>query len=779
MKCHKEVTTLYFAFVSNVIGVLFFCAVIIWIDLSLNKKYSRYILGVMFGLATIYTINQPILVVNGFLLDFRHITLILAGFVGGPVTAIITALMSLLYRFLHGGSGTIVGISIIILSAFMGCILAQLLRSSRYRKQPLLWFGIGIAIACILQIILVLTLPGNSNSGTIERMVFVPFLIITPFAITVIFSFYFKIHEFLSKATILKAIIDRSPINLMIFDANGPILFSNHLKTELQSYPYIENPNQLLGSDKTWLNRSRQKQIESTSEDQNYVTELSSFQMPSGKYAYLGIVNDITDQNQEIKEKELEHQKLIESQEEVASILEGMTDCFIAVNRDLQFAYINRAAEVTLGKSREELLGLKPTEVLEIDKTSLEHYKKVMYDKKSITFEVLSKTFGDKWHEVSAYPSKGGISCYFRDITIRKRSEELLRQSEEKFSKAFHGGPIMMALATVNEGEFIDVNDAFCSTTGYCREEIIGRTIEELDLFLDIDKNQNQNSMKVLLELGRIDDLEFAYRTKSGEIRYGQSWSQLIYLRGRPCHITGHIDITEQKHIQEEMTKLDRLNLIGQMAASIAHEIRNPMTTVRGYLQLLGFKPENTTLRPTYEIMISEIDRANAMITEFLSLAQTKKTELKFQSLNDILNNLYPLIEADTFNQNKQMRFIPEELPNLHLDRKEISQLVLNLTRNGLEAMGERGCLTVKSYQQDNMAVLAISDEGCGIPLENISKMGTPFFTNKVNGTGLGLATCYKIAKSHNAKVDIDSSPSGTTFFIQFPIPDKELRKME
>lgn len=93
--------------------------------------------------------------------------------------------------------------------------------------------------------------------------------------------------------------------------------------------------------------------------------------------------------------------------------------------------------------------------------------------------------------------------------------------------------------------------------------------------------------------------------------------------------------------------------------------------------------------------------------------------------------------------------------------------------------MEERGCLTAKSYLQDGKVVLAIADEGCGIPPENISKVGTPFFTTKDNGTGLGLATCYKIAEFHNAKIHIDSSPRGTTSSILFPIPDKAQEQNE
>lgn len=227
----------------------------------------------------------------------------------------------------------------------------------------------------------------------------------------------------------------------------------------------------------------------------------------------------------------------------------------------------------------------------------------------------------------------------------------------------------------------------------------------------------------------------------------------------------------QQRMLEGKMARQDRLNLMGQMAAGIGHEIRNPMTTVRGYLQLLGTKPEYEARKPTFSLMISELDQANAIITEFLSLARTKQTERKRQDLNGILTKLYPLLEVDASTQNKQISFIPGEIPNLELNGNEITQLVLNLTHNGFEAMPERGCLKVISYLLDGKVVLAIADEGCGIPPENLRKLGTPFFTTKDTGTGLGLATCYKIVESHNAKIEIESSSRGTTFFIFFPIP--------
>ncbi|MHB1654444.1 MAG: ATP-binding protein [Desulfitobacteriaceae bacterium] len=227
--------------------------------------------------------------------------------------------------------------------------------------------------------------------------------------------------------------------------------------------------------------------------------------------------------------------------------------------------------------------------------------------------------------------------------------------------------------------------------------------------------------------------------------------------------------ITEMKRIYAEMARLDRLNLVGQMAAGIGHEIRNPMTTVRGYLQLLGNKPEFKSRRSTFETMIEELDRANSIISEFLSLAKNAPTERQCQNINDILRHLYPLLEADTFTQNKQIVFEKEETPDILLNAKEICQLVLNLCRNGLEAMKERGTLAIRIYTEGEQVVLSVQDEGSGIPTEYLDKLGTPFFTTKENGTGLGLATCYDISNRHNARIDVESGSNGTTFFVRFP----------
>lgn len=228
--------------------------------------------------------------------------------------------------------------------------------------------------------------------------------------------------------------------------------------------------------------------------------------------------------------------------------------------------------------------------------------------------------------------------------------------------------------------------------------------------------------------------------------------------------------VLEFSKLQGEIARLERLNLVGQLAAGLAHEIRNPLTTVRGYLQLLASKGNFEQYQPKFDLMIDEIDRSNVIITEFLSFVKDPNDKMKSQNINDTLHHLYPLLEADAFSQNKQILLKTSKTPEIVINAQEIAQLVLNLCRNGFEAMQERGMLTILTYLENDNVVLSIQDEGCGIPSEHLDKLGTPFFTTKENGTGLGIANCYRIAERHKAKVKLESDSTGTKFFVYFPL---------
>ena len=242
--------------------------------------------------------------------------------------------------------------------------------------------------------------------------------------------------------------------------------------------------------------------------------------------------------------------------------------------------------------------------------------------------------------------------------------------------------------------------------------------------------------------------------------------------KGHLVAIEGIIrDITERKRLEKMSLLFDRMNLVGSMAATVAHEIRNPMTTVRGYLQILGRKKEYQTDKDKFKLMIEEIDRANIIIREYLSLSREKLMSFKKSCLNDVIQALFPLIQADATSSKVYATLDLTTIPELWIDENEIRQVLLNLVRNSIEAMPSGGNLVIGTFPENNKVVLYISDQGSGIPSHILDNLGTPFITTKDTGTGLGLSICYQIVHRHNASIKISTSDGGTTFFIYFNLP--------
>lgn len=227
-------------------------------------------------------------------------------------------------------------------------------------------------------------------------------------------------------------------------------------------------------------------------------------------------------------------------------------------------------------------------------------------------------------------------------------------------------------------------------------------------------------------------------------------------------------NITEKKNFEKELKRLANLELIGHMAAGISHEIRNPMTTVRGFLQLLTMEDLGEH-KKYFKLMIDELDRANSIITKFLAMGNINKSDLKKSDLNALIYDVAPLLEIDTINQNKLIDIQTSQIPELFLNQDEIKQLLINLCRNGLEAMEAGRTLSISTYmKEDGDVVLEVRDQGTGIEKDILEKLGTPFYTTKDNGTGLGLGVSYGIAARHNAKIEIETSPEGTVFYTLF-----------
>lgn len=338
------------------------------------------------------------------------------------------------------------------------------------------------------------------------------------------------------------------------------------------------------------------------------------------------------------------------------------------------------------------------------------------------------------------------------------------------FIKAFKSNPCSMAISEITEGKYIEVNDALLHTLGFSKDEVIGKTTTDLDIFVDITKRQE--AIQIMRKKGYLRDFETRVRGKNNQIINGSFNAEFITIDGKTYLLTVMNDITAKKQLEQEVLHVEKLNLIGQLSAGISHEVRNPMTTVRGCLQLLMKKPEYSQHREYFQLMINELDKANLILSDFLLIMKSDPFYSKYslKCLNEIINSIQPLIEANSLENHHQILYNITDTPKIMINEKEICQMIFNFVLNGFDAMPSGGILSIKTFRQDNQVVLAIQDHGSGIDKTVLSKLGTPFLTTKDKGTGLGLAVCYGIAHRHKAKIKVSTGSQGTTFQVYFPI---------
>lgn len=305
------------------------------------------------------------------------------------------------------------------------------------------------------------------------------------------------------------------------------------------------------------------------------------------------------------------------------------------------------------------------------------------------------------------------------------------------------------------------------------RKDIVNRTAYELIHMLHLDRTPEIEQMLDII------------RRRTRAVETIPCLGKVIHIVAAPLtprerEQTGGMviviqDMTEEEMIRNELSHVERLTLVGQMAAGITHEIRNPMAVVRGFLQLMREKSP-AELESYFQIVMEELDRANSIITDFLSLARSGISGKEEANLHSVIEELAPLLWADANlrGQSVELR-LSESIPPLHINIKEIKQVILNLGRNAMEAMEPKGVLTLETRYQAGKVELLVSDTGVGMTQTQLEKLFVPFFTTKEQGTGLGLPLCLSIIERHGGTISVNSRPgSGTVFTVILPCMQKE-----
>ncbi len=361
---------------------------------------------------------------------------------------------------------------------------------------------------------------------------------------------------------------------------------------------------------------------------------------------------------------------------------------------------------------------------------------------------------------------------------LQNAADKEVRDQKEWFRVTLSSiGDAVITTDTNNTVTFM--NPVAEDITGYSSEEAIGRPISHVfRIFNEITMAPAEIPVDRVLKEGFIIGLanHTGLVTKNGETR--SIADSAAPIRSDGGAIIGVVmvfrDITETKQMEEQMARLDKLNVVGQMAAGIAHEIRNPMTTVHGFLQLLKINSEFSKYEEYFDVMINELDRANSIISGFLSLAKERALEVAEENLNRIIQSIAPLIQAEAIIDNKLVQLELADIPNLELSQNDIRQLILNLVRNALEASKPGDTIILRTFLEDGHVVFAVEDEGNGIEPHILEKLGTPFLSTKDNGTGLGLVVCYNVAEKHGASIKVASDSGGTTFSVWFKAPSEQ-----
>lgn len=354
-----------------------------------------------------------------------------------------------------------------------------------------------------------------------------------------------------------------------------------------------------------------------------------------------------------------------------------------------------------------------------------------------------------------------------RNVMERKVSEAALSKiRKESQLIAEHTDDLI--LITDKHGDIIHLSPSYERVTGTMRHagklsfnNIHPDDLERVDLqFQDLRETLEPRTC------------EFRYRTVSGDWLVLEAKGTPILADNGECDgfIIVSRDITERRNNEMLLRNAEKLSVIGELAAGIAHEIRNPLTSLRGFIQLL--KPTLVDHQMYADIMLSELDRINFIVSELLVLAKPHNVKIKSLPLVFLLKNVLTLLASEANLKNIRFHTAFGCDPLISGEENQLKQVFINVIKNAIEAMSGHGDVTLTtSAKAAGQVVITITDNGCGIPEELLPKLGEPFFTTKDNGTGLGLMISRKIIKDHDGHLEVSSKPGeGTTVKITLPI---------
>jgi len=611
----------------------------------------------------------------------------------------------------------------------------------------------------------------------------------------------------------LQAILDNSPALIYMKDTAGRYIFINRHwtelfnttnddikgKTDLEFFPE-KTAYELIKNDNLVISTGKMHETEEHVQIGDMIHSYNSIKFPlkdrdDTVYAVCGISTDITERKQ--AEEALKNRETI-----LRAIVEGSTDAIFVKDNEGRYILINEAGAAFFNKRPSDIIGLNDIELLgnEAGRYINEQDLKVKLNRKAgmneETFIMcgLPKTFlAAKAPYMNSKNEIIGLIGISRDITERKQVEDRIKSERERLLVTLRS--IGDAVITTDvQGNIVLMNRIAEILTGWPSDEAEGKQL--MEVFNIIDENtrkQNENPVEKVIRIGNIIEMpqHTVLVSRDGSERLIADSGAPI--RDSESNIIGIVlvfrDITEKKKTETLLQNSQKLESLGVLAGGIAHDFNNLLGGLFGYLELLRLQiskndPEkmNDTLNKTIQVF----NRTKALTQQLLTFAKGGEPVKKFLKLAQLITSTTQFVLSGT--KIECIYDIQHDLWPCIADENQIGQVLDNLIINAIQSMPDGGKITIKAENFLNKAVnqklylasgryvrVAITDHGSGIPKSSLTRIFDPFYTTKMSGTGLGLATSFSILKKHGGAIEADSAEgSGSTFTFYLPAAETE-----
>lgn len=317
----------------------------------------------------------------------------------------------------------------------------------------------------------------------------------------------------------------------------------------------------------------------------------------------------------------------------------------------------------------------------------------------------------------------------------------------------------------------LDGNDYAAQLLGMSKDELIGSTLSQFRRIFKLLKKTSAPS--VLSEL--------SFESHSNENLMLEVSARFVNYDGQDLIQAIARDVSEQHALTDKMVQADKLVLLGQLSAGVAHEIRNPLAAVNLNLQILKRNTPTDIPEANYiSSALQGVDRISRIVEVTLNFSRPAMPDIKGININSLIPNVLDMVAMTLKRKEVKVELIlADNLPNISADAKQMQQVFINLITNAADAIKVKGEIKIESYIEEaiksnegTFVVVAISDNGIGMSADELQKIFNPFFTRKADGTGLGLPIVQRIMHQHSGVIDVESSPGiGTTFYIKLPVP--------